>query len=238
MPIINRTGGGGAASKLPEFTYTGTYTLLDDGDGNWRIKFLTSGTLVLAKAITVDIFALGGGGGAVNSITSNYVHGAGGGGYTNTFSGIVLSAGVSYPVVVGAGGSAMSDGGKSWMVAETQFFANGGGAGLKLYIGSLRAGGSGGSGGASQILEHWAGVLGGVDGSDGQNTASGGYTFFGGYGQGRTTREFGEASGTLYATGGGANSILSSNTGNGGKSAASPFGSSGIVVIRNHRAAA
>jgi hypothetical protein len=39
MPIINRTGGGGAASKLPEFSCTGTYTLLDVGDGNWRIKF-------------------------------------------------------------------------------------------------------------------------------------------------------------------------------------------------------
>lgn len=227
----------GSVSKLPTFTYTGSYTLLDDGDDNWRIKFLTSGTLVLTKTITVDIFTLGGGGGAVNNVTTNYVHGAGGGGYASTFSGIVLSAGASYPVVVGAGGAAMSDGGKSWMVAEAQFFANGGGRGQKLPLGTVRAGGSGGSGGASQVQEHYSGLLGGVDGSDGQNSVAGGYTLYGGYGQGRTTREFGEAGGTLYATGGGANSTLLSNTGNGGKSVASPLGSSGLVAIRNHRAA-
>ena len=26
-----------AVSKLPKFTYTGTYSLIDDGNGNWRI---------------------------------------------------------------------------------------------------------------------------------------------------------------------------------------------------------
>jgi len=43
--------GGVSSNKLPSFTFTGTYTLVDDGDGNWRIKFLTSGTLVLLGAL-------------------------------------------------------------------------------------------------------------------------------------------------------------------------------------------
>ena len=34
-PVILRVGGGAAKAELPTFTYTGIYTLLDDGDGNW-----------------------------------------------------------------------------------------------------------------------------------------------------------------------------------------------------------
>ena len=56
--------GGGAAGGLPNFTYSGTYTLIDDGDKNWRIKFLTSGTLVFTSLSgNIDVFILGGGGG-------------------------------------------------------------------------------------------------------------------------------------------------------------------------------
>ena len=50
---INITGG--AVSGLPEFTYTGVSQLFDDGTGNWRIKFLTSGTLTPLSNLTVDI---------------------------------------------------------------------------------------------------------------------------------------------------------------------------------------
>ena len=52
-----------AVSKLPKFTYTGTYSLIDDGNGNWRIKFLSSGKFTPAKDMTVDVFIVGGGGG-------------------------------------------------------------------------------------------------------------------------------------------------------------------------------
>ena len=66
--------GGGAGSGLPKFTYTGTYTLLDDGHGNWRIKCKTSGTLTFTdRDQTLDVFMVGGGGGAP------YGGGAGGG---------------------------------------------------------------------------------------------------------------------------------------------------------------
>ena len=45
---------GGAVSLRPKFTYNGTYNLLDDGDGNWRIKFLSSGTFIPSANMTVD----------------------------------------------------------------------------------------------------------------------------------------------------------------------------------------
>ena len=55
------TAWGGGDAK-PKFTYTGTHEYIDDGGGNWRIKFLTSGTLTLKNKITVDVFLVGGGG--------------------------------------------------------------------------------------------------------------------------------------------------------------------------------
>ena len=32
--------GASGRNSLPEFTYTGTYQLIDDGYGDWRIKFI------------------------------------------------------------------------------------------------------------------------------------------------------------------------------------------------------
>ena len=63
--ILTRRGGG-AWVGIPNFTYTGTYETVDDGDGNWRIKFLTSGifTLLKPKQLLIDVFCVGGGGGA------------------------------------------------------------------------------------------------------------------------------------------------------------------------------
>ena len=54
-------------NPLPTYAYTGSHTLLDDGDGNWRIKFLTSGTLTFLKNPgSMDLFLVGGGGGGCN----------------------------------------------------------------------------------------------------------------------------------------------------------------------------
>ena len=51
------------AKWVPLYTYTGTSILIDDGNGNWRIKFLTSGTLRFAKNPgQLDVFCVGGGG--------------------------------------------------------------------------------------------------------------------------------------------------------------------------------
>ena len=67
--------------SAPKFTYTGTYEYIDDGGGNWRIKFLSSGVFTPLKAMTIDAFLVGGGGGGYNGTNS----GGGGGGYTATY---------------------------------------------------------------------------------------------------------------------------------------------------------
>lgn len=199
-PVVIRSGGGIRKNKLPSFTYTGTYSLLDDGDGNRRIKFLTSGTLIFAKNVTVDLFLVGGGASGGTG-DGTYNGGSGGGsGYTATYPGVVLEEGVSYNVVVGAGGAAVSTfnssgnaGGKSYFHYSALYFANGGGAG--------KNGGSGaGNGGTS---------------ADGQAGASDGASA-GGSGQGTTTREFGSSAGTLYSGAGGGGKYRLAGTGGAG----------------------
>jgi len=227
--------GGAAGGGLPEFTYTGTYSLLDDGDKNWRIKFLTSGTFTPAKTISLDVFVVGGGGGRRSwSHTSTYYAGGSGGGYTGTWQGIVAQAGTPYPIVIGAGGTGAQGGTSS---AFNQSVAGGYPGGNSTY--TTCAGANGGSGGAQYNY------TGGSNGSDGGGAN-------GGDGQGTTTREFGEATGTLYAGGGGKtggdgggggrNQNGYANTGGGsgdgsGETVSALTGGSGIVIIRNHRAA-
>lgn len=237
-----------AVSKLPKFTYTGTYELIDDGGGNWRIKFLTSGVLTLTKPLIVDVFLVGGGGGA--NATSG---GGGGGGYTKTVTKLDVSAG-SYQIVVGAGGTVGNDGGVTSAFNQS---ANGGKTGAQFASG---AGGSGGgSYSANAVAPFYPAGKGGSDGSNGEGTAQ----HPGGTGQGTTTREFGESDGELYAGGGGGSYASSGgvgaaggaggggagrnqgvygesgtpNTGGGAGAGcgASGTGGSGIVIIRNAR---
>lgn len=245
---INLTGG--ASGGLPQFTYTGTYKLLDDGDKNWRIKFLTSGMFTPVKAMTIDVCCVGGGGsGAMGDAYAGC--GGGAGGYTETEHSIVLQENVAYSIVIGAGGAAMSSLGRANTGGTTSAFnvsANGGLGGYSKNSEATQGyGGDGGSGGA---------CYNGTGGSDGGNGS--GSSSNGGRGQGTTTREFGEPSGNLYAGGGGSMSgaggagggggYLSAswiydgvaNTGGGGAASRSSnkgAGGSGIVIIRNHRAA-
>jgi len=229
--LIGRTNASNSAQTgLPTFTYTGTYTLLDDGNGDWRLKFLTSGTYTPESTITIDACCVGGGGGGITTV-SGYTHGCGGGGYVSNYSGIVLNGGTGYPVTIGAGGALDSDGGITWIVQLSLYYANGGHHGLRaLNTAGGTTGGAGGSGGAAAVS-----LTGGTDGADGESIYASGHWFYGGAGQGTTTREFAEATGALYSTGGGSQGSLGANTGDG----AIPTGSgySGILVIRNHRAA-
>lgn len=212
--------GGEAPATLPEFTYTGNYELIDDGDGNWRIKCKTSGTLTFTdKDQILDVFMVGGGGGAPY-----------GGGYTRLDSSVSVSKSVQYTVVIGAGGYTIdtqnaTDGGDTSFGALTPA-----GGGKK---GTTTVGGDGGSGGGGRAN--------GAGGSNGGNGAAGGEAA-GGTGQGTTTREFHETAGDLYSRGGGAvvgvngAGLTGANSGAGGKYSDSS-GSSGIVIVRNHRAA-
>lgn len=91
------------------YSYDGEHTEIEDEDGNWRIKFLSSGTLTFTSfgkfGNTVDIFLVGGGG-AGGTNADAYVHGGGGGGgYTTTVTQMALSADTPFPVIVGAGGT-------------------------------------------------------------------------------------------------------------------------------------
>nr|DAJ99746.1 MAG TPA: hypothetical protein [Caudoviricetes sp.] len=253
-------------NTIPEFTYTGDFEIVSDDDqpitvsqGNWKIRFLTSGTLTFTNLNGaengIDVFLVGGGGGGSRA--------AGGGGYTKTLKAVKVSVGTAYSIVVGAGGiagvgnsKAGSSGGTSNAFGAS---ANGGEAktnGATSFVGAN--GGSGGGAGSS----NGAGGKGGSDGSDGFHRN--GTNQDSGKGQGTTTREFGESGGKLYAGGGGGGTITSSNGGAGGdggggdggntsggatsgatntggggggvaNNKAGGSGGSGIVVIRNAR---
>lgn len=260
--ITRRGGSGGGSLKnaFPVFTYSGNYELIDDGIAakmqNWRIKFLTSGTLRFTEAPgSIDVFLVGGGAGGANWSNGSNPLGGGGGGRTLTDT-FVPQVGTDYEIVIGAGGPQYTNGGLS---SAFGFAANGGSVGSDMTGG---AGGSGGGAGDVSSGGHDKGADGGSDGSNGSNSDGGN----GGQGQGTTTREFGEATGDLYAgggggggqeeaglggEGGGGNGATYSaqaqpgqtNTGGGGGGGGYPYdnptrsaaGGSGIVVIRNSR---
>lgn len=133
---------------------------------------------------------------------------------------------------VGGGGSVNSsnkDGGSSSIGSKCSANGGCGGSNTDCGYGGCN-GGNGGSGGAGGFDLSFLGIdntyeVGGFGGgSDGSN---GGSPFvrdrggsirtksFGGTGQHSTTRYFGESTGTLYSTGGGMNTFISYNSGNG-----------------------
>jgi len=92
-------GGQAPGNWLPTFTYTGLSQLFDEGNGNWNIRFLTSGTFTSNLATAIQVFLTGGGG------AGSKQGGAGGGGYSTTTSGIAMLSGTPYPIVIGNGGA-------------------------------------------------------------------------------------------------------------------------------------
>ena len=211
--------------------YTGSMTVIDDGSGRWRVKFLTSGTVTFTKdPDALDLFLVGGGGSGGQS------GGGGGGGYTALHSALSVAVNTGYPIVIGAGGAQVEAGSGNDGSPSSAFghSAAGGKGGIRSLIYEERYGGDGGSGGGS-----WPDGAGGADGANGQ--AGSQYTTRGGLGQGTTTREFHEAGGAPYAAGGasGTDHAGALNTGDGGDGYAPVSGyyglagGSGIVVIRN-----
>lgn len=260
MGIISHFPGGsaGGGTGLPEFTYeNGVCQLIDDGDGNWRIKFLTSGTLTFTKLGSakggVDVFCVGGGasGGGVGF--------GGGGGYTKTATKSVIKD-VAYQIVIGAGGAGVAgnasakgnDGGTTSALGVSATGGQGGKSWNQQGAGDGSGGASGG--GATGGKNGQANVAGGAGGADGSDGGSSQY-WSGGTGQGTTTREFGESGGDVYAGGGGGWGSTAGAGGNGGGGAGNGTngkdntgggggaangtttgsGGSGIVIIRNTR---
>ena len=242
--MLLNMAGGGASKEFPEFTYTGSYQFLDDGNKNWRIKFLTSGTLTFTKLGSakngIDVFLVGGGGCGIWAMP-------GAGGYTFTNKHIIPNATTNYSIVIGAGST--SDTGQGGTSSAFGSSAKGGYSGKHATYP-----GTGGTG-APRAYNN----MGSSDGANGAG-ASGNA----GKGQGTTTREFGESGGTLYAgsgatttsatttyyggAGGGGNveggnaMAGAANTGGGGAGSGAGTdkiqaanGGSGIVIIRNAR---
>ena len=77
-----KTGINGVPVYGTDFTYTGNYQIISEDDsGNWKIKFLISGTFTAMNDVLIDIFAVGGGSGGLSmGGSSNSSLAAGGGG--------------------------------------------------------------------------------------------------------------------------------------------------------------
>ncbi len=215
-----------SASKPFAFTYTGAYETEGNLEGNFVIRFKTSGTLTITShgnntSGLYDVFAVGGGAGGGSGAKTTRSPRGGCGGYTNTKKKISTSLNTSYNIVIGSGGARGTAYG-----SETEYY--GGDGGLSSGLGNNANGattvksiwgnqpdsksyitGYGGSGGGGPAGYNSNGGSGGSDGSDGEKSPY--YTqylssysyYLNGKGQGSTTREFGETSGKLYAGGGG-----------------------------------
>ena len=238
-------------NTIPEFTYTGDYEIVNDSDepitvsqGNWKIRFLTSGTLTFTNLNGaeggIDVFLVGGGGAGGNGVWENgYLKpnrrgGGAGAGYTTTKTGVSVTINTPYSINIGAGAAApftdpKDNGSAGGDTSAFSFTAKGGGAPKN---GAARNLASGGGNSNNERAN---------DGGGGTNA---------GAGQGTTTREFGESAGKLYATGGSGVSKKNgqANTGDGGSggkgaeiqgtSPSGGSGGSGIAIIRNARGAA
>lgn len=179
---------------MPVYTFTGQHSFLDDGDGNWRIKLLSSGVLTwLSGKTKIDLFIVGGGAGGQSD---NAGGSGGGGGYTKTVKGISLEKNQKIQVNIGAGGTSGTNGG------TTSFDDQ------KVSGGNGKNGGSGGGGGGATVSGTARGGDGGTDGASGEDgsgdtSMSPSGVSYGGSGQGTTTREFGDSRADLYSGGGG-----------------------------------
>lgn len=99
---------------VPEnYSYTGTSKYIYEGDNNWCLKFLTSGTFTPTKNTNIDIFVIAGGSGGANGTSSATSAAGGKGGAAVTVRNQSLLAGQAYDVVVGEGGVAATSGAAS-----------------------------------------------------------------------------------------------------------------------------
>ena len=215
--IVNAGYRGKVGAAVPKFTYTGQYNVRDDG----VVELLTSGTLVFLNPAVIDVFCVGGGGAGSTPYTgSKYGSGGGGGGYTATKRNLNVSGSVE--VTIGAGG--MRSANDTYTPAGTTSFgnlctANGGKNGVLQNSAYGHddfdcygaAGGSGGGGGVSSNSDYGTGGSDGLNGEDGFSSSTL-VNVRGGKGQENSTREFGEATGKLYAGGGGGGRYISGNT--------------------------
>lgn len=221
VTAIQEIEGGSAIPPIPSFTYSvedGYEIVTDEETGAWKIRFLESGVLVFtSEPPLVDIWMCGAGGGSSGAPSG------GGGGYVSGKLKYQLVMGEEYTITIGAGGKAGTSTGNGGTGGATSAFdlkANGGSGGTY----SSGKGGNGGTGGNAE----GSSADRAIDGANGASSSS----YSGGTGHGMTTREFFEAGGMLYCSGGASKTTDApgDNTGHGGSK--SSAGSSGIVILR------
>ena len=192
-----------------------------------RQSFTTSGTFTVPAGVrSINIFIVGGGGkggmGYYYSGGDIGGGGGGGGGYTAYRNAIAVNPGDVLINTVGSGAIALySSGGESSVTLNgTVLVVASGGTSGRGDIEGHRGGNGGSGGGRGGITSSTEGQnRGGAGGSNGSYGYRGyDSAFYGGSGQGTTTKEFGLSTGTLYAGGGGAAGrlLISGTNGAGG----------------------
>lgn len=98
FPLLILGGG------LPEFTYSGSYTQVDDGTttGMWKYAFTGNGILTLEKKIRLATIELQGGGGSGGASNGSYTGSDGKDGTISSVSQALLPG--DYSLVIGSGG--------------------------------------------------------------------------------------------------------------------------------------
>lgn len=221
-------------NQIPDFTYTGDYEIVNDSDepitvsqDNWKIRFLTSGTLTFTTLNGaengIDVFLVGGGGGAFFP-DSGWQPGAAGG-YTTVQESVMLEKNLSYQVSIGAGGTAGTSSAKAGgKTTAFGFTANG----AEISGNNTVGGGSKPEFHDSSLENKYAGY-----GANGTEPVA-----YGTGGGGDCAKNDG-ANGTPPTPSNAANTHGKPNTGGGGGGSVNGWrggnGGSGIVIIRNAR---
>ena len=226
------------ATKIPAFSYTGTYST-EIKNGHWYIYLKSSGTIKFSYAKTLEACIVGGGAAGQGRSAANTglrTYGGGGGTVLNK-TGISASAGTGYSIVIGSGGKkGLSSTNGS---ASTAFGYSASGGSTEAQVGVSDTGLNGTYAFGDSALSRYGGGGGRGGGSPGGAGSSGGD---GGGGKG--------ADGGNYGGGGADAGAGRANTGGGGGGYGSDLnwkdddgwnwsgggdnadGGSGIVILR------
>ncbi len=241
-------------ASFPKYTYNGSLHYTDEGSGNWHVKFTTGGTLTIEKAMTIDVFLVGGGYGGDAGTGGYRCYGGNGGrgGNIYTVYNRKIPAG-TYAIEIGSGGSSGSAG------SATNAFSLSSSSGTAGAAGGIGASIAGTDSGA--ITYSTAGSNGvyafGTSAIDGVMYAAGGggaacvntkfvwTKNFGGEskpggttggGHGADAQADGSAATNNTGSGGGGGGADASGNGGGGAhSYSGGYGGSGVIIIRNAR---
>lgn len=241
-------------ASFPKYTYNGSLHYTDEGSGNWHVKFTTGGTLTIEKAMTIDVFLVGGGYGGDAGTGGYRCYGGNGGrgGNIYTVYNRKIPAG-TYAIEIGSGGSSGSAGSatNAFSLSSSSGTAGAaGGIGASIAgtdsgaITYSTAGSNGvyafdtsaidgvmyaaGGGGAACVNTKfvWTKDFGGVSQPGG--------TTGGGYGA-EAQADGSAATNNTGSGGGGGGADASGNGGGGAHSYSGGYGGSGVIIIRNAR---